>query len=152
MSKTVSVNEIFALLQHRYPFLLVDRVLDYQEFDYLVATKNVTINEPFFTGHFPGNPIMPGVLILEALAQASGILSNLSRSPKEGHEFIHFFAGIDNAKFKKVVIPGDQLRLEVKLIGRKRDFWRLRGEAFVDGALACSADLMSASKEVKIND
>lgn len=87
--------------------------------------------------------------MLEALAQASCILSNLSRSPKEGHEFFYFFAGIDNAKFKQVVIPGDQLRLEVNLIGQKRDFWRLHGKAFVGDKLACSADLMSAAKEVK---
>ncbi|KTD24009.1 3-hydroxyacyl-ACP dehydratase FabZ [Legionella maceachernii] len=149
MSEPVDIIRILDLLPHRYPFILVDRVLEYTAFDYLIATKNVTINEPFFMGHFPGNPIMPGVLMLEALAQASAILSNLSRSPKEGHEFLYFFAGIDNAKFKHVVTPGDQLRLEVKLIGQKRDFWRMHGEAFVGDKLACSADLMSAAKEIK---
>jgi 3-hydroxyacyl-[acyl-carrier-protein] dehydratase len=100
-------------------------------------------------GHFPGNPIMPGVLMLEALAQACAILSNLSRKPAEGHEFLHFFAGIDKARFKQVVTPGDQLRFEVKLIGRKRDFWRMHCEAFVGEKLACSADLLSAAKEIK---
>lgn len=149
MSEIIDITRILDLLPHRYPFILVDRVLDYKIFDYLVATKNVTINEPFFTGHFPGNPIMPGVLMLEALAQASAILSNLSRTPKEGHEFLYFFAGINNAKFKQVVTPGDQLRLEVKLIGQKRDFWRMHGEAFVNDKLACSADLMSAAKEIE---
>lgn len=149
MIDSVDINKILSLLPHRYPFILVDRVLDYKEFDYLVAIKNVTINEPFFMGHFPGNPIMPGVLMLEALAQASAILSNLSRSAKPGHSFLYFFAGIDNAKFKQVVTPGDQLRMEVKLIGQKRDFWRLHGEAFVGEKLACSADLMSAAKEVE---
>ena len=149
MTVSVDINKILDLLPHRYPLILVDRVLDYVAFDYLVGIKNVTINEPFFPGHFPGNPIMPGVLMLEALAQASAILSNLSRTPKEGHEFLYFFAGIDNAKFKHVVIPGDQLRLEVKLIGQKRDFWRMHGEAFVGEKLACSADLMSAAKEIK---
>lgn len=149
MSEIIDITRILNLLPHRYPFILVDRVLDYKLFDYLVATKNVTINEPFFTGHFPGNPIMPGVLMLEALAQASAILSNLSRTPKEGHEFLYFFAGINNAKFKQVVTPGDQLRLEVKLIGQKRDFWRMHGEAFVGDKLACSADLMSAAKEIE---
>lgn len=149
MSESIDIIKILELLPHRYPFILVDRVLDYQPFDYLTAIKNVTINEPFFMGHFPGNPIMPGVMMLEALAQSSAILSNLSRKPSEGHEFLYYFAGIDNAKFKQIVTPGDQLRLEVKLIGRKRDFWRLHGEVFVGDKLACSADLMSASKEIE---
>jgi 3-hydroxyacyl-[acyl-carrier-protein] dehydratase len=147
--KAVDISRILELLPHRYPFLLVDRVLDYVEFEHLTAIKAVTMNEPFFMGHFPGNPIMPGVLILEALAQASAILSNLSRTPQPGHEFLYFFASIDNAKFKQVVTPGDQLRLEVKLVAQKRDFWRMRAEAFVEDKLACSADLMSAAKEVK---
>jgi len=149
MSEIIDIHQILNLLPHRYPFMLVDRVLDYKDFDYLHAIKNVTINEPFFMGHFPGNPIMPGVLMLEALAQASAILSNLSREPKEGYEYLHFFAGIDNARFKQVVIPGDQLRIEVKMIGQKRDFWRMHGEAYVGDKLACSADLLSAAKEVK---
>jgi 3-hydroxyacyl-[acyl-carrier-protein] dehydratase len=149
MSKGVDIGQILNLLPHRYPFILVDRVLGYEPFNYLTAIKNVTINEPFFEGHFPENPIMPGVLMLEALAQASAILSDLSRSPKEGYKFLYFFASIDNAKFKQVVTPGDQLRLEVKLVGQKRDFWRMRGEAYVGEKLACSADLMSAAKEVK---
>lgn len=149
MSESVDIKQILDLLPHRYPFILVDRVLDYKPFEFLTAIKNVTINEPFFEGHFPGNPIMPGVLMLEALAQASAILSNLSRQPKEGHEFLYFFAGIDNAKFKQIVTPGDQLRLEVSLIGQKRDFWRMHGEAYVGDKLACSADLLSAAKEIK---
>ena len=148
MSENIDINQIINLLPHRYPFILVDRVLDYKKMDYLTAIKNVTINENFFTGHFPGNPIMPGVLMLEALAQACAILSNLSRQPKEGHEFLHYFAGIDNARFKQIVTPGDQLRLEVKLIGQKRDFWRMHGEAYVGDKLACSADLLSAAKEI----
>jgi 3-hydroxyacyl-[acyl-carrier-protein] dehydratase len=149
MSEPINIIKILELLPHRYPFILVDRVVEYKEFDYLTAIKNVTMNEPYFPGHFPGNPIMPGVLMLEALAQASAILSNLSRTAKEGHEFLYFFAGIDNAKFKQVVIPGDQLRLEVKLVGQKRDFWRMHGEVFVGDKLVCSADLMSAAKEIK---
>ena len=146
MSKLVDINAILRSLPHRYPFLLVDRVLDYKPFEYLTAIKNVTINEPFFTGHFPGNPIMPGVLILESLAQAGAIFSNLSRTPEEGYEFLYFFAGIDNAKFKQVVTPGDQLSLRVTLNAQKRDFWRMHGEVYVDDKLACSADLMSAAK------
>jgi 3-hydroxyacyl-[acyl-carrier-protein] dehydratase len=149
MNESIDINQILNLLPHRYPFILVDRVLDYKDFDYLNAIKNVTVNEPFFMGHFPGNPIMPGVLMLEALAQACAILSNLSRETKEGYEYLHFFAGIDNARFKQVVIPGDQLRLEVKMIGQKRDFWRMHGEVFVGDKLACSADLLSAAKEIK---
>ena len=152
MQAPININQIFDLLPHRYPLILVDRVLEYEPFQYLRAIKNVTINEPFFNGHFPGNPIMPGVLMLEALAQASAILSNLSRTPTEGHEFLYFFAGIDNAKFKQVVIPGDQLQLSVTLTSHKRDFWRMHGEIFVHDKLACSADLMSAAKEVKKND
>ncbi|MFI4918211.1 MAG: 3-hydroxyacyl-ACP dehydratase FabZ [Legionellales bacterium] len=149
MNEIIDINKIFSLLPHRYPFILVDRVLDYEKFNFLTAIKNVTINEPFFTGHFPGNPIMPGVLMIEALAQASAILSSLSREPKEGYEVLYFFAGIDNAKFKQIVTPGDQLRLEVKLTGRKRDFWRVHGEAYVGDKLACTADLLSAAKDIK---
>lgn len=145
----IDIKKILDLIPHRYPLILVDRVLDYQVMDTLTAVKNVTINEHFFTGHFPGNPVMPGVLILESLAQASAILFSLSRTPQEGHEFLHLFAGIDNAKFKNVVTPGDQLRLEVKLVGHKRDFWRVHAEAFVEDKLACSADLLSAAKEIK---
>lgn len=149
MTESVDINDILRLLPHRYPFLLVDRVLDYKSFEYLTAIKNVSMNEPFFMGHFPGKPIMPGVLMLEALAQASAILSNLSRSAEEGHEFFYFFAGIDNAKFKHVVTPGDQLTLHVSLTAQKRDFWRMHGEVHVGDKLACSADLMSAAKQVK---
>jgi 3-hydroxyacyl-[acyl-carrier-protein] dehydratase len=149
MTSEVDINAIIESLPHRYPLLLVDRVLDYKAFDYLVAIKNVTVNEPCFQGHFPGNPIMPGVLILEALAQAGGLLSNLSRTPKEGHAFLYFFASIDNVKFKSMVTPGDQLKLHVTVTNQRRDFWKIHGEAYVGDRLACSADLMSASKEVK---
>ncbi|MDF1756985.1 MAG: 3-hydroxyacyl-ACP dehydratase FabZ [Legionellaceae bacterium] len=152
MNEPIDINKILDLLPHRYPFILVDRVLDYKEYDFLTAIKNVTINEPFFQGHFPGSPIMPGVLMLESLAQASAILSNLSRTPKEGHEFMYFFAGIDNAKFKQIVVPGDQLRLEVTLVGKKRDFWRMKGTVYVGDKVACSADLMSAAKEIPKED
>ncbi|WP_367607929.1 3-hydroxyacyl-ACP dehydratase FabZ [Legionella sp. W05-934-2] len=149
MTNRIEINDMLALLPHRYPFLLIDRVEDYKVLDFLTATKNVTINEPYFNGHFPGNPVMPGVLILEALAQACVVLFNLSVDTKPGFENLHFFAGIDNAKFKQVVQPGDTLRLHVTLIGQKRNFWRMHGEAFVDDKLVCSADLMSASKEIE---
>lgn len=149
MSEVIDIIKILDLIPHRYPLILVDRVLSYEEFNFIKAIKNVTINEPFFQGHFPGDPIMPGVLILEALAQASAILSNLSRKPQEGYKFNYYFAGIDNAKFKQLVIPGDQLHLHVSLVNRKRNFWLMRGEAFVNEKLVCSANLMSASREVK---
>ena len=136
MSEPIDIVKILDLLPHRYPFILVDKVMDYTPFEKITAIKNVTMNEPFFNGHFPGNPIMPGVLMLEALAQAAAILSNLSRKPSEGHAFLYFFAGIDKAKFKQVVVPGDQLTLKLNLIGQKRDFWRLQGEAFVGEKLA----------------
>jgi 3-hydroxyacyl-[acyl-carrier-protein] dehydratase len=152
MTSEVDINAIIASLPHRYPLLLVDRVLDYKPYEYITAIKNVTVNEPCFQGHFPGNPIMPGVLMLEALAQAGGLLSNLSRTPAEGHAFLYFFASIDNVKFKSIVTPGDQLRLHVTLTNQRRDFWRIHGEAYVGDRLACSADLMSASKEVKKED
>ncbi len=113
MGQSIDVSRILDLLPHRYPLILIDRVMAYEPFDYLTAIKNVTINEPFFPGHFPGNPIMPGVLMVEALAQASAILSNLSRQPQEGYDFLYYFAGIDKVKFKHVVIPGDQLELRV---------------------------------------
>lgn len=152
MSNNIDIIQILDLIPHRYPFILVDKVLDYKPMEYLTALKNVTINEPFFTGHFPGNPIMPGVLMLEALAQASAILSNLSRVPPEGYQFLYYFAGIDNVKFKQIVRPGDQLRLEVKLLATKRNFWRVAGEVFVEDKLACQAEILSASKDVKTDD
>lgn len=106
MHEPIDINQILNLLPHRYPFILIDRVIEYKAQEYLKAIKNVTVNENFFTGHFPGNPIMPGVLMLEALAQASGVLWSLSQKPKEDHHVIHYFAGIDNARFKQIVIPG----------------------------------------------
>lgn len=149
MIEPIDINRILSLLPHRYPFLLVDKVMDYAPEHYLKAIKNVSMNEPFFTGHFPGNPIMPGVLMIEALAQACGILWGLSKNISKESKVLHYFAGIDNAKFKQVVIPGDQLRLEVTLIKQKRDFWYIHGEAFVGDKMACSADLLSAAKEIK---
>lgn len=148
MNTPIDAAEILNLLPHRYPFLLVDRVLSYKPMEELVAIKNVTINEPFFMGHFPGNPIMPGVLLVEALAQACGILSHLSLKPKEGNKMFYLFAGIDNVRFKQVVTPGDQLRFEVEMTGRKSNIWKMHVQALVDGKLACSGDLMSAVKEV----
>lgn len=145
---TVDIYRILEMLPHRYPFILVDRVIDYRPLVFLTAIKNVTLNEPFFPGHFPEKPIMPGVLMLEALAQASGILSNLSHSAEENENKMYYFAGIKNAKFRHVVTPGDQLRLEINFISHKQGFWRVNAEAFVEDKLACSAELLSAIKEI----
>lgn len=149
MKEPIEISKILELLPHRYPFLLVDRVVDYQALEFLKATKNVSFNEPFFQGHFPGRPIMPGVLILEALAQASGLLCSQSMVPREGMKFLYYFAGIDNARFKYVVTPGDKLDLTVSVIKHKRSIWKMKGEAYVGEELACSAELMSAVKEVE---
>lgn len=150
--KSIDILKILESLPHRYPFLLIDRVIDHVPGQFLLGIKNVTMNEPFFNGHFPGNPIMPGVLILEALAQAGILFANLSRVPKEGYRFFYFFAGIDNAKFKHVVTPGDQLNLRVETISERANFWKVKGEAFVGDKLVCSAELLSAIKEVKESD
>jgi len=145
----LDINEIYALLPHRYPFMLVDRVLEYKLMDSLVAIKNVTMNEPFFQGHFPGNPVMPGVLILEALAQTSGILAKLSLNPPEGYDYLHYLAGVDGAKFKHVVTPGDQMKMKALFIGRKKSFWRMQAESYVEDKLVCSAQFLIVAKEIK---
>jgi 3-hydroxyacyl-[acyl-carrier-protein] dehydratase len=149
MSEPFNVQTILNTLPHRYPFLLVDKIVEFEPFNYLTAIKNVTINEPFFTGHFPENPVMPGVLMIEALAQAGALMANLSKSAREGYKYLHFFAGVDNVKFKQVVMPGDQLLLKVTLEAQKKDFWRMQGEIMVADKLVCTASLLSAAKEVK---
>ncbi|MDQ2993490.1 MAG: 3-hydroxyacyl-ACP dehydratase FabZ [Pseudomonadota bacterium] len=143
MSK-ISINDIMSYLPHRYPFLLVDRVESCEPNKSIVAIKNVTINEPQFTGHFPQAPVMPGVLMIEALAQASGILiyKTIETLPSKDNWF--YLAGIDNARFKRIVVPGDQLRLTVELVKVRRDLWIFKGTATVDGELACSAEIMNA--------
>jgi 3-hydroxyacyl-[acyl-carrier-protein] dehydratase len=144
---SLQVQEIMALLPHRYPFLLIDKVLDYTAGESLTALKNVTINEPIFTGHFPGMPIVPGVLILEALAQATGILGFKTVTERSANE-IYLFAGIDEARFKKPVVPGDTMVLEVKFLKERRNIWKFYGEAKVDGVIVCSAELMCARREL----
>jgi len=133
-----SIQEIMELLPHRYPFLLVDRIVEWEPGKRIVGIKNVTINEPFFQGHFPGHPIMPGVLIVEAVAQAGGILALKAMG---GERRIAYFAGIDNCKFRRPVVPGDQLRLEVTVLAHKGPVWKMHGEALVDGAVAAKADV-----------
>ena len=145
---TLDINEIMAHLPHRYPFLLIDRVLECEPGKSLVALKNVTYNEPFFTGHFPHRPVMPGVLILEAMAQATGVLAfrTMGRTPADNA--LYYFVGIDKARFKHPVEPGDQMRIEVDVVKSMRGVWKFNGKALVDGAVVCSAELMCAEREV----
>jgi len=140
------IRAIMGMLAHRSPFLLVDKVIAYEKGKSLVAIKNVTYNEPFFTGHFPNVPTMPGVLILEALAQTCGLLTSQETGIKPESGVIFYFAGIDNARFKRIVVPGDQLTLEVAIDKIKRNLWRFKARALVDGELACEADLMCVFK------
>lgn len=146
---TMDIMEILKYLPHRYPFLLIDRVLNYTPGESLHAIKNVTINEPFFQGHFPIQPVMPGVLILEAMAQATGLLAFKTMSddvPPPG--VLYYFAGIDNARFRRVVAPGDQLHFDVKMIKERRGIGVFYGEAKVDGEVVCSAEIMCARREI----
>jgi 3-hydroxyacyl-[acyl-carrier-protein] dehydratase len=144
----LDIQAIMDTLPHRYPFLLVDRVLEVVPGERLLAQKNVSINEPFFTGHFPNYSVMPGVLIIEALAQAAGILSfkTIQSQAQEGQ--IYFFAGIDNCRFKRPVVPGDVLMLDVSIERHARGIWKYKTKALVDGQLAAEADLMCALREV----
>lgn len=133
----LDIVEIQHILPHRYPFLLIDRVVEIQRKHRIVAIKNVTVNEPFFNGHFPGHPIMPGVLIVEAIAQAGGALL-LTEVPDRGDKLM-VFTGIERAKFRKPVMPGDQLRIEVEVIVWRQTAVKMEGHAYVDGKLACEA-------------
>lgn len=141
------IQEIMALLPHRYPMLLVDKVVDYVPGKRLHGIKNVTINEPVFTGHFPGKPIFPGVLILEALAQATGLLGFKMAGDRDSSEY-YLFAAVDNARFRHPVGPGDTMHLQVELIKAKRGIWKFYGEAVVDGVVACTADLTLARRKL----
>jgi beta-hydroxyacyl-ACP dehydratase FabZ len=130
--------QVQAILPHRYPFLLVDRVVEFDSGRRAVGLKNVTVNDPYFQGHFPGRPVFPGVLIVEALAQLGGVLA-IRSSSVEGSPIV-YLTGIDKAKFRKPVIPGDQIRLEVEVIKRRPPFWKMQGKAFVGNDLVCEAE------------
>jgi 3-hydroxyacyl-[acyl-carrier-protein] dehydratase len=134
-----NIQEILDFLPHRYPFLLIDRVVEYERAKRLVAIKNVTINEPFFQGHFPGYPIMPGVLVVEAMAQAGGMIMLAELADR--HSKLVVFTGIERAKFRRPVTPGDQLRIEVDVLSFRTRAGRIHGRAMVDGKLACEAVL-----------
>ena len=145
---TIDIHEIQSLLPHRYPFLLIDRVIDYVPGEYLVGINNITFNEPQFTGHFPQRVIMPGVLILESLAQATGLLAFKTAAELRSEQELYYLAGIDNARFKRPTEPGDQIRLEVKLVKHKRNLWKFSGEATVDGEMVVSADIMCTNQKI----
>ena len=145
---SMDIYQIFEHLQHRYPFLLIDRVLDYTVGENLVAIKNVTFNEPFFQGHFPHRPIMPGVLLIEAMAQATGILSFKTAEAQPESNSLYYLVGVDKARFKQPVIPGDQLRIEVKLIRSTRGVWKYAATTKVEGKLVARAELMCMKREI----
>ena len=145
----LDIRGILEHLPHRYPFLLVDRALEVEPGKRIVALKNVTINEPFFTGHFPHLPVMPGVLQIEAMAQAAGILSFQTMGRVSDDQSVYYFVGIDNARFKRPVVPGDQLRIEVEIVRVSRSIWKYSGRTTVDGQVAAEADLMCTLRAIE---
>ncbi|OYY96009.1 MAG: 3-hydroxyacyl-[acyl-carrier-protein] dehydratase FabZ [Hydrogenophilales bacterium 28-61-23] len=144
----MDIAEIMKYLPHRYPLLLVDRVLELVVNERIVAIKNITMNEPQFTGHFPNHPVMPGVLMIEALAQTAGLLAFKSVGNEIGPKSVVYFVGIDGARFKRPVVPGDQLRMEAVLLRYTRGIWKFAVKGTVDGVTACEAELMCTLKEI----
>ncbi len=144
----MDINKVLSLLPHRYPFLLIDRVLEFDKDERLLALKNVTYNEPFFNGHFPIKPVMPGVLIVEAMAQATALLASQSNPETLSESTIYLFVGIDKARFKQQVEPGDQLHLEVVLNKMKRGIGFFSGTATVDGKTVANAEIMCTAREI----
>lgn len=144
----MDVNEIREYLPHRYPFLLVDRVVELVEGEFIIAYKNITVNEEIFNGHFPQNPVFPGVMIIEAMAQASGILGfkTMNKKPQDGS--IYLFAGVDDVRFKRQVVPGDRLQLESRVLAEKRGIWKFECKASVDGLMVASATILCADRKV----
>ena len=145
----MDIHQVLEHLPHRYPFLLVDRVLECEPGKSIHAYKNVTINEPFFVGHFPHHPVMPGVLIMEALAQAAGILSFKTMGELPSDDSVFYFVGIDNARFKKPVSAGDQLHFHVEITRQMRGIWKYRAVAKVDDEIVAEADLMCAKRDIE---
>ncbi|MBI3041509.1 MAG: 3-hydroxyacyl-ACP dehydratase FabZ [Betaproteobacteria bacterium] len=145
----MDIKQILDYLPHRYPFLLVDRVVSCEPGKTIVAIKNVTINEPFFQGHFPRYPVMPGVLIIESMAQAAAILTFHSEKAKPDDGSVYFFVGIDNARFKKPVVPGDVLRLEVAIARQVRGIWKFAARAWVGETMAAESEIMCTVRSIK---
>lgn len=150
LKSVMEIAEIRAILPHRYPFLLVDRISELEAGRRVVGIKNVTANEPFFQGHFPDRPIMPGVLIIEAMAQVGGVLAFKS-VPPTGHPVV-YLTGVDKARFRKPVVPGDQLRFEVEVLNRRPPFWKMQGKAYVETDLVCEAELTAMVTEEKADN
>ena len=148
MDKAIDIQEIMKLLPHRYPFIMIDRILELTPGEKVIALKNVTINEPFFQGHFPANPIMPGVLIIEAMGQAGAVLAAKSLE-REPHDVLIYFMGMDKVKFRKPVTPGDQLIFEIKFLKQRRNVFRMSGTAYVDENIVAQAELMATFGEEK---
>jgi 3-hydroxyacyl-[acyl-carrier-protein] dehydratase len=147
-NNSMDINQILEYLPHRYPFLLVDKVLSMELGKKIIAIKNVSINEPFFPGHFPNYPVMPGVLVVEAMAQAAAILSFKTANKKPNENSVYYFVGIDNARFKKPVIPGDQLFLHVTIERMLRGIWKYKGTAKVNEQVVAEAEMMCILKEI----
>lgn len=145
---SLDINQIKQYLPHRYPLLLVDRVVDWESGKRLTALKNVTINEEFFNGHFPHKPVMPGVLMIEALAQSAALLAFLTMGQKPDDNAVVYFVGIDGARFKRPVEPGDQLRMEVEILRQSRGIWKFQARALVDEQLAVEAELMCTMRSI----
>ncbi len=145
----MDIHEILEYLPHRYPLLLVDRVLEVVPGERIVALKNVSINEPFFPGHYPHHPVMPGVLVIEALAQTAAILSFKPMGGKPDDTSVYYFVGIDNARFKRPVSPGDQLIFEVSILANKRGIWKFAAKAKVDEQIAAEAELMCTVRTIE---
>jgi len=145
----MDIHQILEYLPHRYPILLVDRVLDVVPGERITALKNVSMNEPFFPGHYPHHPVMPGVLIVEAMAQTAAILSFKTMGGKPDDKSVYYFVGIDGARFKRPVSPGDQLVMEVSITANKRGMWKFAGQAKVDGQVACEAELICTVRKLE---
>ena len=141
------INELFEFLPHRYPFLLVDRVLDFTSGESITGIKNVTINENFFTGHFPGHPIMPGVLIVEAMAQLSGVLAFETKNRRPAEGYTYYLAGTDKTRFKRPVVPGDQLLMKSRILADRRGLMKFDCKAFVDDELACTSEILCMERK-----
>jgi len=142
------ITDIFEYLPHRYPFLLVDRVVECVEGEYLKAYKHISFNEPQFTGHFPKHPIMPGVMIIEAMAQCTGILAFRTQGVKPDGSSMYYLAAVDNCRFRQPAVPGDRLDFEVKTLSNKRGIWKFQCKTEVDGKVIASADLLCAERKV----
>ncbi len=149
MQNEIDIHRIREILPHRYPFLLIDRVVEHTPGESLTALKNVTVNEPFFEGHFPYRPVFPGVLMLESIAQASAILVSLIIDAKASQKNVYLFAGVDKARFKAPVEPGDQLMITVRLEAQKRALWRCAGQIEVDGKTVCASDVLFTHRPIE---